>query len=275
LPELPEVETIVRLIRPRIVGRRFVEVRGESARLLTGRPFLGAEVLHVARRAKYILIGLRPAGVLVGHLRMTGRLRVREPGEEPARHTRLELALDDGGVLEFIDLRRFGRLVCAGSPEEVLPTLGPEPLGHLFTARWLHRALAGRRRRLKPLLLDQSFLAGLGNIYADESLHRARLHPLRISSSVSPREAARLHRAIRFTLRRAIELQGSSFDRFYRTPEGKPGEYQHEFRVYGRTGEPCPTCGAPIRKMAVAQRGTHFCPRCQPARALARPKRDA
>jgi len=266
LPELPEVETIVRLIRPRIVGRRFVELRGESGPQLSGRPFLGAEVLHVARRAKYILMGLAPSGVLVGHLRMTGRLRVREPGEEPARYTRIELALDDGGVLEFIDLRRFGRLVCAESAEEVLPPLGPEPLGSAFTAKWLRFALAGRRRRIKPLLLDQSFLAGLGNIYADESLHRARLHPRTRADRVTAAEAARLHRAIRFTLRKAIELKGSSFDRFYRTPEGKPGQYQHEFRVYGRTGKPCPVCRTAIRKTEVAQRGTHFCPRCQRAR---------
>ena len=143
--------------------------------------------------------------------------------------------------------------------------LGPEPLEDGFTAESFRRALLARRRVLKPLLLDQSFLAGLGNIYVDEALHRAGLHPLRRSDKLPKRATDRLHAEIRATLTEAIEREGSSFDAFYRTPEGQPGSYQHQFRVYGRAGQPCRTCGRPIRKLVVAQRGTHVCTHCQRA----------
>ena len=147
--------------------------------------------------------------------------------------------------------------------EQVIPELGPEPLGPEFTREWFRAALRSRKRLLKPLLLDQSFVAGLGNIYADEALHAARLHPLRQAHKVAARGADALRTAIRDVLQAAIDRQGSSFDGFYRTPEGQPGSYQHEFRVYGRTGEPCPRCGRPIRRIVVGQRGTHLCTGCQ------------
>lgn len=272
MPELPEVETTVRQIRPQVVGRRVVGVEVDWRPALGGvslgrfrRGVVGSRVERVWRRAKYLVFDLDGAGCLVGHLRMTGRLRVLEGSQDPGPHSRLRLALDDGRVLHFLDLRKFGRLVHTTRPEEILAGLGPEPLGDGFTRRWLRSALRARRRQLKPLLLDQSFLAGLGNIYADESLHRARLHPRRLASRLIPAAADRLHTAIREVLAAAIELQGSTFDGFYRTPEGKPGRYQREFSVYGRTGEPCPTCGRPIRRIVVAQRGTHLCTRCQPA----------
>jgi formamidopyrimidine-DNA glycosylase len=160
-------------------------------------------------------------------------------------------------------VRKFGRLVWRAAAESELAELGPEPLAPEFTAAWLAGALAERKRRLKPLLLDQSFLAGLGNIYVDESLFRARLHPLKSSARVTLAEARALHGAIRRVLRGAIRRQGSSFDGFYRTPEGRPGSYQDEFRVYGRAGEPCRVCRTPIVRLVVGQRGTHLCPRCQ------------
>jgi formamidopyrimidine-DNA glycosylase len=178
---------------------------------------------------------------------------------------RASFELDDGSRLLFADVRKFGRLALVRRLGEILPPLGPEPLSPGLDAAWMAAALAARRRLLKPLLLDQSFVAGLGNIYVDEALHRAGLHPLTPSDRVSADAARRLVRAIRAVLRRAIERDGSSFDAFYRTPEGQPGRFQDVFRVYGRAGRPCRACGAPIRRIVVAQRGTHLCPRCQAA----------
>mgnify|MGYP001171537954 CR=1 FL=1 len=275
MPELPEVETVARALRPTLVGRRLgaCEVRWE--RTLGGlapRAFAaaleGVRVRAVERRAKWIVLELSrarvPAGVLCVHLRMTGRLQVDSAAEPPGPWERVRIALDDGRVLRFVDPRKFGRVRFVRAREELLRDLGPEPLGPEFTPAWLATALRARHRLLKPLLLDQTFLAGLGNIYVDEALHRAGLHPLTRSERVAPAAVARLSAAIRAVLAAAIEREGSSFDTFYRTPEGKPGSYQHLFRVYGRTDEPCLTCGTPIRYLVVGQRGSHVCPRCQP-----------
>ena len=255
------------MIRPSLEGRTIVGSRvfwrptvGEAR---FGALVRGARIEGVRRRAKYILIEL-DRGVLVGHLKMTGRMHVEAAGAPMLPYTRLRLDLDDGHNLQFVDVRKFGRVRFARAAADLLPDLGPEPLGEEFTAAWFRRALRERRRMLKPLLLDQGFVAGIGNIYADESLHRARLHPERRANRVSARAASRLHEAIREILFAAVELEGSTFDRFYRTPEGKPGSYQHKFRVYGRTGKPCVNCGRPVRRIVVASRGTHFCPRCQP-----------
>ncbi len=275
MPELPEVETVARALRPALVGRRLgaCEVRwkrtlGGLAPQAFAAALEGVRVRAVERRAKWIVLELSraraPAGVLCVHLRMTGRLQVDPAAEPPGPWERVRIALDDGRVLRFVDPRKFGRVCFARTREAVLGALGPEPLGPAFTAAWLAEALRARRRVLKPLLLDQTFLAGLGNIYVDESLHRAGLHPLSRSERVTAAAAARLHAAIRAVLAAAIEREGSSFDTFYRTPEGKPGSYQHLFRVYARTGEPCLACGEPIRYLVVGQRGTHVCPRCQP-----------
>ncbi len=275
MPELPEVETVVRLVRPRLVGRTIVGVEVRWAKTLGGlgrarfeQAVVGARVVRVWRRAKYAVMDLeragRPAGHLVGHLRMTGRFQVDPPGRDPGPYARLSLHLDDGRRFHFVDVRKFGRMWFTPEPQRLLGKLGPEPLGEEFTAGWLAAELKRRARQLKPLLLDQAFLAGVGNIYADESLHEARLHPLTRSDRVGRAGAARLHAAVRRTLSAAIEREGSSFDTFYRTPEGQPGQYQEQFRVYARDGQPCPACGATIVKLVVGQRGTHVCPRCQP-----------
>jgi formamidopyrimidine-DNA glycosylase len=269
MPELPEVETVVRQVRPQLVGRTIVAARVFGRDVLargTPRGFCealrGRRITAVRRRAKYFVLDLDDGRLLVGHLRMTGRLYVaREP--DPLR-TRARFDLDDGRLLLFTDVRKFGRLQLARSLDEALPPLGPEPLEAL-DGEWLAGALAARRRRLKPLLLDQSFVAGLGNIYVDESLHRAGLHPLRASDAVPRERAHALAAAIRSVLSAAIAAEGSSFDTFYRTPEGRPGAFQDEFAVYGRDGQPCRACGTSIRRIVVGQRGTHFCPRCQPA----------
>jgi len=274
MPELPEVETVVRLVRPRVLGRTVTGVEVAWAGTLGGqlrgefeRSVVGARIASAWRRAKYVVFDLERAGEiagwLVGHLRMTGRLVVERAGEEPDPWRKVSLLLDDGAVLRFNDVRKFGRLSFTADLERALGRLGPEPLSEEFTAEWLEAALHARRRLLKPLLLDQSFLAGLGNIYVDESLHRAGLHPLARSDRLRRAEVGRLHAEIRAVLSEAIEREGSSFDSFYRTPEGQPGSYQDQFLVYGRGGEPCRTCGTPIARLVVGQRGTHVCPRCQ------------
>ncbi len=275
MPELPEVETVVRILRPRLEGRTVTGASVRWRRTVGARDFerkvIGARVVRVWRRAKFIVADLErkstPAGSLVGHLRMTGMLHVQAIGYERGPHDRVELALDDGKVLHFTDVRKFGRLQFHADPRKSFSDLGPEPLSDEFTSEWFHTALKARRRLLKPLLLDQTFVAGLGNIYVDESLHRAGLHPLARSERITPASAARLHDAIRAILAEAIAREGSSFDVWYRTPDGNAGSFQDEFRVYGREGEECLKCGTDIVRIVVGQRGTHFCPRCQPRSA--------
>ena len=274
MPELPEVETITRLIRPRLEGRRIegCEVRwtrtlGGLSRPAFARAVVGNRLARVWRRGKFFVADLEregaPKGALVGHLRMTGRVHVEPEGWDAGPYLKVRLALDDGTCFYFIDVRKFARLWYANEAADVLGPLGPEPLSPEFTPEWLHAALRARRRAMKPLLLDQDFLAGLGNIYADESLFRAGIHPLARSDRIARDRAGRLHDAIRATLSEAIEREGSSFDAFYRTPEGNPGSFQDEFRVYGRKKKPCVACGTAIRRIVVGQRGTHFCPACQ------------
>jgi len=274
MPELPEVETTVRLLRGRLEGRTIATAEVFWARTIGGqrpaefeRAVVGARVQRLRRRAKYIVADLtrggRSAGALLVHLRMTGRLYV-EPARAPRdKFVKLELGLGGGRVLRFLDVRKFGRFLHVADAERELSELGPEPLEPGFRAAWLATELKGRRRRIKPLLLDQSFLAGMGNIYADECLHQAGIHPLARSDRIDGERVIQLHAAIRSTLRAAIRREGSSFDTFYRTPEGQPGSYQDRFRVYGREGEPCRKCGELISRVVVGQRGTHFCRRCQ------------
>jgi len=274
MPELPEVETVTRLIRPGVEGRRVrgIEVSwerttGGASPVQLAERLRGARIERVWRRAKYIVLDLerrgRSAGQLLVHLRMTGRLHVVESGADPDPYERVRLQLEGRRALTFIDVRKFGRFLWCEDVAPILDRLGPEPLGEEFTSAWLRGALRARRRALKPLLLDQEFLAGIGNIYADEALFRARLHPLRRSDSLRAPQVDRLHAEIRTVLEEAIEREGSSFDTFYRTPEGQPGSYQHQFQVYGRGGMACRACGATLRKLVVAQRGTHVCLRCQ------------
>ncbi len=274
MPELPEVETITRLIRPRLEGRRIEGCEVRWTRTLGGlskpafaKAVVGTKLVRVWRRGKFFVADLeekgKGKGALVGHLRMTGRVHVEPSGWDPGPYLKVRLALDDGTCFYFIDVRKFARLWYAREPADVLGPLGPEPLSAEFTADGFQAGLRSRRRAMKPLLLDQSFVAGLGNIYVDESLFRAGIHPLARSDRISRDRAAKLHRAIRETLSEAIAREGSSFDVFYRTPEGNPGSFQDEFRVYGRKGKPCVVCGATIRRIVVGQRGTHFCASCQ------------
>lgn len=210
----------------------------------------------------------RPGVVAIIHLRMTGRLLFAPEAEDLGRRPRFTITVDDGTRLLFFDMRRFGR-IWAFTPEDAAYFLdsrvGVEPLGDEFTVDHLRAQLKGRRAPLKSVLLDQRRLAGVGNIYADEALFRARLHPLRPAGSIGPREARRLHAAIRETLELGISHEGSSVESFV-DPAGARGRFQTILNVYQRTGQPCHACGTPIERVVVGGRGTHFCPRCQPLR---------
>jgi len=266
MPELPEVETNVRRLRPDLTGQTITDVQlnwprhvvlptpAEFQTLLPGRTVTG-----LGRRGKYIIIELAPAGrTLLIHLGMSGQLSVVPADARPDKHAHTILALDNGRQLRFSDTRKFGKLYLPVDRQQVLGKLGPEPLSPEFTAGWLTKKLAQRRRVIKPLLLQQNFIAGIGNIYADESLHRAGVDPRRPANSLEPAEAAALHASIREVLAEAIEHQGTTFDWVY--PDG---EMQERLRVYGRGGRPCPTCGTPIERIVLGQRGAHFCPQCQ------------
>jgi formamidopyrimidine-DNA glycosylase len=264
MPELPEVETIARTLRPDLIGKTILDADVRWARTLampSVRKFKeqvkGQVIQGVGRRAKFLNIKLEAYNLLI-HLRMSGDLLLKDGKIKPEKHDRLILILSGDQSLAFNDTRKFGRVWLTDDMERVLGKLGPEPLGDDFTPQWLYAALHARHRQLKPLLLDQSFLAGLGNIYTDEALHMAKLHPLALSDSVKPKQAGKLHHAIQSILQEGIRRNGASIDWVYRG-----GEFQDHFRVYGRTGEPCPVCGTTIQRLLVGQRGTHICPNCQ------------
>ncbi|MGH3136613.1 MAG: bifunctional DNA-formamidopyrimidine glycosylase/DNA-(apurinic or apyrimidinic site) lyase [Gaiellaceae bacterium] len=267
MPELPEVETIRAQLAPRLEGRTLTSVEILDPRLTRPHDLFevaeeleGDVILAVDRRGKYLVFRLETGLALLVHLRMTGSF-----GFTQTTHERAVLELDDGSRLAYRDVRRFGTwLVLERSDiEPYLATKnGVEPLGPRFTVAWLASRLAPRRAPLKAVILDQRVAAGLGNIYADEALWRARVDPLRAANDLASEEVARVHRAIRAALRAGIERQGSTL-RDYATPDGSSGSMQDEFRVYGRDGEPCPRCRTTISKTRIGGRGTWFCPRCQ------------
>ena len=264
MPELPEVETIARGLRPALVGATILDADVRWARTIaspSARKFKeqirGQKILEVGRRAKFLDLRLSTFDLFV-HLRMSGDLFIKEGNDPPEKHDRLRLFLSGDKILIFRDTRKFGRAWLTDDPETVVGKLGPEPLSDEFTPGWLYDNLRRHHRRLKPLLLDQAFLAGLGNIYTDESLHRARLHPLAASDSVKRKQAERLWEAIRAVLSEGIRRNGASIDWVYRG-----GEFQNYFRVYDREGKPCPVCGTKIQRLVVGQRCAHVCPKCQ------------
>lgn len=271
MPELPEVETTVRGLQAALVGRTIVDVRILWARsILAPAPDVFAQRLRgqtvndVGRRGKWVVITLVGGDTLLVHLRMSGRLVVESGACLDNRHLRALFLIDDGRRLSFVDPRKFGRLWLGSDPAEILGRLGPEPLADGFTTARFKAMLAGQRRRIKPLLLDQRFLAGLGNIYSDEALWRAHIHPLRPANTLTSIEARRLHRAIQTVLRAAIAGGGTTLaDEAYQRTDGQPGRFTEQLAIYGRAGEPCPRCGATIERITLGRRGTHFCPHCQ------------
>jgi formamidopyrimidine-DNA glycosylase len=307
MPELPEVESVRARLEPVLTGRSFERVEIVDTRLV--RPYEPAEVAAelegervaaVERRGKYLIVRFESDRVLLIHLRMTGSLRhyARESGAhesdpnepDPSEserdglsddpHRRAVVSLDDGTDVAYRDVRRFGTwlLLEPGELEPYLaPRLGDEPLDALFTAARLGERLAKRRAPIKAALLDQRTLAGMGNIYVDEALWRAKIHPLRPAESLDRNELRRLHRAVRQALELGIRRQGSTL-RDYALPDGGSGSMQDEFKVYGRGGEPCDRCGTPISKSRVGGRGTWFCATCQPYAASSsssRPSRSS
>jgi formamidopyrimidine-DNA glycosylase len=291
MPELPEVETVRRRLLTCLPGLVVRDVRVNDATVCDlpeaelRDSIAGRRVLGLRRRGKYLLIDLgtctcggvtdergpaagdpaRAGRLLIVHLRMTGQLLFRpEPGARPARFV---IKLDPATELHFADVRRFGRLwsLDPSDEETFFGAMGPEPFSDAFSAAYLREAMAARRAPLKAFLLDQRRLAGVGNIYADEALFRARLHPLRAAGSVGPREAQRLHAALLETLQAGIDHEGSSIESFI-DPAGERGSFQEILNVYQRTGEPCRVCGATVERLVVGGRGTHYCPRCQPRR---------
>jgi formamidopyrimidine-DNA glycosylase len=270
MPELPEVETIARTLRPALIGKTILSADLRWPRTLAApspaafkNRIKGQRIESISRRAKFLDLQLSDSHLLI-HLRMSGDLLVVLGGYQPAKHDRLVAQLSEDTSLIFSDPRKFGRVWLVNDPTEIFQYLGPEPLSEAFNPDWLYSALRLRRRQLKPLLLDQTFLAGLGNIYTDEALHKAKLHPLLISDSVTKKQAKGLWKAIREVLEEGIHRNGASIDWVYRG-----GDFQNHFRVYGRTGEPCPVCKTTIERITVGTRGTHFCPKCQ---VCAKPK---
>jgi formamidopyrimidine-DNA glycosylase len=287
MPELPEVETLARGLRQSIPGRWITAVRlgktdfiDDPAALEQNLP--GRRIDAVERYGKFMLLrlsaatqadstgsdGAEPAAVLV-HLGMTGHLAPHASSEPAGKHTHVWLDLDDGRELRYTDARRFGRVAyLAGTAlRDELQRFGADPLevsAGEFAAR-----LRSRRARIKALLLDQSVLRGVGNIYADESLWRAKIHPARLASSLTAEQAGELHLALREVLQHAIRMRGSSIANFL-DAQGEPGDYQRRHRVYGREGQPCYRCRTPIRRVIVAGRSSHFCPQCQPLRGARR-----
>ena len=296
MPELPEVETVARDLQRLVAGATIVDATVHWGRTIRhpqpperfAAEIAGATIRGVDRRAKTVLLHLEDGRVMTVALRMTGALIVTDATTPADPYARVVFSLADGRELRYRDVRKFGRIglwpggglrsvgagrgarsrrVAEGGGRyrigEVFSGHGPEPLQRSFTASRFAERLGRRSAKLKSLLLDQGFIAGVGNIYADEALWRARLHPLRTADSLDPDEIARLHRAVRHVLRAAVTNRGSSFND-YVGADGEPGDNAERLSVYRRTDQPCYRCGRPIRRIIVGQRSTHFCPRCQP-----------
>jgi formamidopyrimidine-DNA glycosylase len=269
VPELPEVETVARDLQPLITGATIVDAETRWARTLrdlTPEAFAdgvaGRRIESVSRRGKQLVVSLDGAAFLTIHLKMTGQLFVVRQDTPDDPYVRLVLALEDGREIRFRDIRKFGRVgLYVAADDDPFATTGPEPLAESFTVAAFRRRIRGRKGRLKSLLLDQSFIAGVGNIYADEALWAARLHPLRTARTLRPADERRLWLELRRILAEAVIRRGSSIDD-YTAPDGD-GEMQEHLRVYQRAGEPCLRCGRPIRRIVVGGRATHFCSWCQ------------
>ena len=273
MPELPEVETIKKTLGKRITGLTITGVTVNMPKIISEpeiKEFVDrithSKINKLGRRGKYLLLYLTGEQILIIHLRMTGQMIYSKSDEEIAKHTHVIFKLSDGNELRFIDMRQFGRLqlVDQKNLDQVkgLKDLGPEPLEKEFTSGFLRRELKGKRTRVKPLLLDQTFIAGLGNIYADEALHRAHLHPKCIAGALSPRESSSLYRSIREVLQEGIQHRGTTF-KDYVDGEGNKGGFQKLLRVYNREGEQCTHCGGVIQRVKLNGRSAYYCPACQ------------
>ncbi|MBE9513162.1 MAG: bifunctional DNA-formamidopyrimidine glycosylase/DNA-(apurinic or apyrimidinic site) lyase [Chloroflexi bacterium] len=271
MPELPEVETIKNELMPHILGRRVTGitlcweriVRKPSVKEFCSR-LIGQEITRLSRRGKYLIFSLSSGEALIIHLKMTGSLLLSSAPDAPDKFIRAIIHLDNNCQIYFRDPRKFGAMWLVEDTNSVVRKLGPEPLDENFTPQILSKRLAKRKAPIKALLFDQNFIAGIGNMYADEALFSAGIHPLRPGESLSPEEVKRLHRAIQEVLFSAIGNKGASVENYFR-PDGTLGTAHFEFRVAHRLGGKfCPVCSTPIERILVRNRGTYFCPKCQP-----------
>ncbi len=266
MPELPEVETVVRELRPLLTGRVIEKIEPLWAKTLENRSAIkpeGQKIIQLSRVGKFIFLEMERSWLAV-HLRMTGRLAWKADGESDTvgKHVRLIVRFKDGSVLLFEDTRKFGRVYHIDRRKDVLQNVGIDALDERLNARKFFELLKTRKMGIKAFLLSQKWIAGLGNIYVDESLFKAGIHPLRPCAKLSFAEAERLFAAVREVLQNAVKNMGSTISD-YRDAYGNPGRNQRYFKVYRRAGEPCFECGTPIKKQRIAGRGTHFCPTCQ------------
>ena len=269
MPELPEVETVVRALRPLLNGRSFTEIRNYWPRHIDRPTFAelqqrlhGRCISKLSRRGKYILIHLDDGQTLIVHLRMSGHLAVVDAAVAPDKHVHTIFGLDNGQELRFRDPRKFGRVYLVNEVEQVVGKLGPEPLEDDFTVDVLRVCIGSRKRQLKPMLLEQTIIAGIGNIYADEALFHAKLLPTRRANTLTDVDIVALHAAIQHVLKTGIEREGASIDTYIK-PDGEKGDMQNAVMVFRRTGQPCYSCGTLIERIILSQRSTHFCPNCQ------------
>ncbi|MBE2220172.1 MAG: bifunctional DNA-formamidopyrimidine glycosylase/DNA-(apurinic or apyrimidinic site) lyase [Anaerolineae bacterium] len=271
MPELPEVETTVRALREPLIGRRITAVSNDWPRQIASHEDVaafdwqirGQQIDAINRRAKYLVFSLSGDDTLIIHLKMSGHLAVEDAAAPRHKHVHTVFSLDNGRELRFRDMRKFGRVYLVQEPETVLGGLGPEPLDEAFSPDVLRERLNGRSRAMKPLLLDQSFIAGVGNIYADEALFYSSIHPRRTADSLTQNEIVALYAAIQKVLTMGIEREGASID-LYTKPDGTRGDMQNAVAVFRRTGMPCYQCQTPINRIVMNSRSTHFCPQCQP-----------
>lgn len=273
MPELPEVETIRISLQDKLKGKTFVGVEVFLDKMVKGiglekleTTLNGKKIIRIDRRGKYLIIHLTGGLAMIIHLRMTGQLLYCLPEQEKAKHTHVVFHLSDMKQLRFVDQRQFGKVQVVRLKElenvSGLKNLGIEPLSKDFTREFFKKALRNKRSKIKPLLLDQTFIAGIGNIYADEALFRAMINPERVASALNPREVSRLYVVIKEVLQEGIENNGTSI-KDYIDGDGKKGTNQSNLRVYGRDGQPCVKCGIIIQRKTIGGRSSHFCPKCQ------------
>jgi formamidopyrimidine-DNA glycosylase len=270
MPELPEVETVKNELLPYIIGRYIIGITlfwegivrepsvEEFRSCLTGQQITG-----IFRRGKYLIINLSGSDVLIAHLKMSGSLLIKSASAEPSKFIRAILHLDKGMALHFRDPRKFGLMRLVKDADTIVGKLGPEPLEDSFTPQILARCLDNRSAPIKALLCDQHLIAGIGNMYADEALFAIGIHPLRSGDSLSWEEIKRLHSAIRQILWAAIGNKGASTDTYFR-PDGTRGTAHSQFQVAHRRGQDCLVCGTPLKRIPIRNRGSYFCPSCQP-----------
>ncbi len=284
MPELPEVENVVCSLRSAgVIGRRINNIRVYWRPILAGnsprafrQQLKNRTIRDVFRRGKFIVFKLSGQRYLLVHLRMTGQFVLSQSGARRQPYEQVLLALDDDLELRYRDARKFGRWLLTDQPEKILGRLGPDPLANSFSSSALALRLSAQRRMLKPLLLDQTFLAGLGNIYTDEALWAAKLHPRRSAAALDKAQVQALYRAIRRVLRRGIRHGGTTLgigQSHFANLNGSQGSNQHYLKVYGKAGRPCPRCQMPIQRLIVGQRSTHICPVCQNFGGAKRPAR--